>query len=346
VDPLDVDTSRPCGDGAVTKPLVRLEPLWATDALMELQYRFPLSESPFEEVADRIGVPLTQLLAALRGLNARGVLKRVGFYFNYRAARRRAALIALATSQPEEATRYLAQVLEVTHSYLRLHPVYNLWVVGKHRDPEVIVQSAKEAAQRYGEGKWLVLWGVRTHRLSVKYDLYRGVSRAGPLGKVEQNPPTPEDLGIPSRVARSLRVLPLEPRPYRVLAERLGLDENTLHAYMREMLAKGILADPGAALDGHKLGFKYNAMFTLAPASGVDLPELCRWVARSVDEATHVVERDVTPPGAWRHLCYFMFHSVDEALAEPVRERIARSRVVDDVLVIPSLRDMLPGVIR
>ncbi len=330
----------------MTEPAVRLEPRWVVDALMELQYRFPLTETPYQEVADRIGVPLEELIAQLRRLNREGLLKRVGFYFNYRAARRRAALIALQATQPEEATKYLMGVLEVTHSYIRLHPVYNLWVVGKHPDPDKIVEAARNAAERYGSGRWLVLWGVRTHRLSVKYDLYRGISRAGPLGRVEPNPPTPESLGIPTRVARALRVLPIEPRPYKALAAKLGFDEATLHTYMREMLKKGIIGDPGAALDGHKLGFTYNAMFTIAPRSGVELPELCRWVVDNVEEATHVVERSVTPPGAWRHLCYFMFHSVNERQAEPVKERIIKSEVVDDVLIIPSIRDMLPGVIR
>jgi len=327
-------------------PAVKLAPEWLTEALMELQYRFPLSETPYQDVAERLGIDRETLLEHLKRLNREGLLKRVGFYFNYRAARRKAALIAVSTSKPEEATKLFAKMLEITHSYLRSHPVYNLWVVGKHPDPEAIVAAAREVAEKHGNGKWIVLWGVRTHRLSVKYDLYRGVSRAGPMGRVAQNPPTPEDLGIPSRYARSLRVLPLEPRPYRVLAAKLGLDEATLHSYMLELLDKGILGDPGAALDGHRLGFTYNAMFTLAPREGVELPRLCSWVVENVDEATHVVERSVTPPGAWRHLCYFMFHSVDESKAAPVRDRISRSDVVDDVLVIPSIKDMLPGVIR
>ncbi len=332
--------------GQVAEPVVRLEPRWLVDALMELQYRFPLTEDPYAVVAERLGVGEEELLRHLRRLNQEGILKRVGFYFNYRAARKKAALIALATDKPEEATRFLASRLQVTHSYLRIHPVYNLWVVGKHSDPEEIVRAAREAAEAYGDGRWLVLWGVRTHRLSVKYDLYRGVSRAGPYGRVEPNPPRPEDLGVPMRVAQGLRVLPLSPRPFRELAAKYGMEERDLLAAAEELLRHGVLGDPGAALDGHRLGFRYNAMFTLAPAEGVTLPELCRWVSSSVDEATHVVERSVTPEGAWRHLCYFMFHSVDEGLAEPVREKIARCRLVDDVLVIPSVRDLLPGVIR
>ena len=331
---------------AAMEPMVNINPRWLVDALMELQYNFQIIDDPFQPVADKLGIDEDTLLSELRRLNREGILKRIGFYFNYRAARKRAALIALASTRPEDATRYLASVLEVTHSYLRDHPVYNLWVVGKHSDPDMIVRAAEEAAAKYGDGRWLVLWGVRTHRLSVKYDLYRGVSRAGPLGRVNPNPPRPEDLGVSSKVARSFRVLPIERRPFHVLGQRLGLDGETLITLAREMLDKGILGDPGAALDGHRLGFTYNAMFTMAPAEGVKLCDLCKWVVDNVEEATHVVERDVTPPGAWRHLCYFMFHSVKEELAEPVRRKIAAAKVVDDVMVIPSIKDMLPGIIR
>ena len=332
--------------GEERKPVVDIEPRWLVDALMLLQYEFPLEPDPYRVVAERVGVSEEQLLEGLRRLNREGLLKRVGFYLNYRSERKKAALIALRTDKPREATEYLARRLVVTHSYLRSHPVYNLWVVGKHQDPEEIVEAAKSAAELYGDGRWIVLWGVKTHRLSVKYDLYEGVSRAGPYGRVEANPPTPEDLGYSMQLARSLRVLPLEPEPYAVIARRLGLPAGKVYEAAVEMFKHGVLADPGAALDGHRLGFKYNAMFTLAPKDMGMLKELCKWVVDNVPEATHVVERSVTPEGAWRHLCYFMFHAVSEDKASIARRRLASCPLLDDVLVIPSIADMLPGVIR
>ena len=328
------------------EPVIKLEPRWLVDALMLLQYEFPLEPDPYAIVAERLGVSEDELLSQLRRLNREGLLKRVGFYLNYRSEGKKAALIAIATEKPKEATEMFAKLLTVTHSYVRAHPVYNLWVVGKHEDPEKIVEAAKRVAEELGNGKWIVLWGVRTHRLSVKYDLYRGVSRAGPYGRVEPNPPTPEQLGYSMRLARSLRVLPLEPRPYRVIAERLGMSEEDVYQAAVEMFKKGVLADPGAALDGHRLGFTYNAMFTLAPRDMSRLRELCYWVVDNVDEATHVVERAVTPEGAWRHLCYFMFHAVDESLSRIAWEKLKNCPLLDDVLVIPSLADMLPGVVR
>jgi DNA-binding Lrp family transcriptional regulator len=147
-------------------------------------------------------------------------------------------------------------------------------------------------------------------------------------------------------LARALRVLPLEERPYAVIARRLGLTEDQAVKAVHEMLEKGILGDPGAALDGHRLGFHYNGMVTLAPKRMEQLDELCQWVVDNVEDATHVVKRSVTPPGAWRHLCYFMVHAVDEEIVKPVLRRLDGCPYLDDYMVIKSLEDLLPGVIR
>jgi len=327
-------------------PAERLKPSWLPEALMELQYRFPLTPTPYADVASRIGISLDVLIERLRKLKNMGLLKRVGFYLNYRAERKKAALIALAVRDPDAATRFLAERLQVTHSYIRDHLVYNLWIVGKHPSQEEIVRAAEKAARLYGDGRWVVLWGVRTHRLSVKYDLYRGVSRAGPYSTVAQNPPTPQQLGVPMELARALRILPLEPRPYRSLAQSYGMSEDELLDKVKEMLKAGVLGDPGAALDGHRLGFSYNVMYTLAPRSEGQLTSLCSWVNENIEEATHIVERAATPRGAWKHLCYFMFHAVDEKLSKPLEEKLSKCPLLESYMKLRSLRDVLPGVVR
>jgi len=55
-------------------------------ALMELQYSFAFwLPDPYAEASARLGVGEDELLKALSGLRERGVLKRVGFYVNYRS---------------------------------------------------------------------------------------------------------------------------------------------------------------------------------------------------------------------------------------------------------------------
>jgi len=331
----------------MTEPNTPIKDERLVDALMMLQYEFPLhSPHPYSDVAERAGMKEELLLNELKKLSSIGVLKRVGFYINYRAERKKAALIALQVKDPLLSTKLLASLLEVTHSYIRDHDIYNLWVVGKHQDPSTIVESVKLAARKLDVKRWIVLWGVRTYRLSVKFDLYKGVSRAGPFSKITQDPPSLSELGLDKSLVISLRRLPLEPRPYSVIGRRYGMGEDEVHELVLELFKKGILADPGAALDGHKLGFTYNGMFTLAPRNDVSLSTLCEWISENIEEATHVVERDSTPKGAWRHLCYFMFHAVSEKLKTVVEDKLRACSLIDDYMVLKSIRDMLPGVLR
>lgn len=320
---------------------------WVVDALMHLQYKFNMeSTDPYEDTARAINVRTEELLSVLRRLKEEGILKRIGFYMNYRSLRLKAALIAVSTRTPEKVTEYLSSRLIVTHSYLRDHPIYNLWIVGKHEDENHIVDTVKYAAEQYGEKLWLVLWGVRTYRLSVKYDLLRGVSRAGPYSRLNPSPPSPQELGYSLEFVKALRELPLEKNPYRAVGRKFGMTEEEVLASVKELVEKGVLADPGAALDGYSVGFKYNAMFAVAPREEYSVSDLCMWIDDNIEEATHIVERSSTPPKAWRHLCYFMFHSIDENLAATVTRRLDECKLVDSYLVIKSDRDLLPGVIR
>lgn len=311
--------------------------------LMELQYNFPLSEKPFHDVAERLDLGVEKVLEMVKSLKEKGVLKRIGFYVNYKSYKQVAALVAFRADSVDELATDIVSAFTTTHSYIRNHPYYNLWVVVRDRDKDTLRSKIKTIAQKHG-ADYVILWSKRVYRLSVKYDLYRGVSRAGPFSKIVENPPTPQDLGLDINIVRSLRVLPIEARPYAKIAAKYGLSERTLVELAKKLLEEGVLGDPGAALDGHSIGFTYNAMVVMRPATSET--SLCEWIVNNIPEATHVVLRDPWPPEKWSHNCYMMIHAVDESRLKPVYEKLDESPHVKDYLPIISLKDLLPGVIR
>jgi DNA-binding Lrp family transcriptional regulator len=315
------------------------------ELLMRLQYDFPLTKTPFLDLAASMGVGSAELFDAVRKLKEAGIVKRVGFYYNARASRKAVALIAFNVNEPEKLAREAARKLEVTHNYLRECKRYNLWIVARASSEDVLRKAVAKLAGKYS-ASWSILWAVRTYRLSVKYDLHRGVSRAGYLRELPLNPPSPEELGFSRELAHALRSLPLSERPYAVIGEKLGYSEDEVYNAMRLMLGKGILADPGAAIDGRRIGFRVNVMYTLKPRAGVTYEELCSWVARNVEEATHIVLRRAEPDGSWEHLCYFMAHAVSEKALESLDDKLSSSQLVGDFLKLRSLRDFMPGVVR
>jgi DNA-binding Lrp family transcriptional regulator len=311
--------------------------------LMELQYKFPLSPRPFSVVGERLGISEDEIIEHLKHLKEQGILKRIGFYVNYKAYRQVAALVAFRTDDPDELNKLILREFITTHSYIRNHPYYNLWVVVRDKSRELIKEKIARIAEQ-GKADFVILWSKKVYRLSVKYDLYRGTSWAGPYSVIKENPPTPSKLGLSTELVSGFRSLPIMKRPYKNLAEKHGISEEELVKIAAMLLEKGVLGDPGVALDGHKAGFTYNAMVVMEPR--VNEHETCKWIIDNIPEATHVVLREPWPPDKWRHVCYMMIHAKDSSLLKPVYEKIEESPVTKDYLPIISLRDLLPGVIR
>lgn len=142
---------------------------------------------------------------------------------------------------------------------------------------------------------------------------------------------------------RELRILPLEERPYAKIAGKYGFSEEEIISLVKEMLAKGILGDPGAALNGHKIGFVVNGMVVVADDS---IDTLCEKIATSVPEATHVVLREPYPPNSWEHNCYFMVHARRRNILENrVKDRLLAIGA-ENYMIIYSIKDLKPGFIR
>jgi DNA-binding Lrp family transcriptional regulator len=315
-----------------------------TRILEELQYNFPLTKTPYKDSARNIGISTGMLLDKLRKLASTGLIKRIGFYLNYKARRLQAALIAVRVEGGMDSIIDTVSMDEyTTHAYLRDHPVYNVWIVSKRGTREELVDFARRLAERAGTTEWTVLFGVRTWKLSVKYDLARGVSRSASSHVVPPvNPPilTSEELAIATR----LRKLPIEERPYNIIGSELSLGEDHVYNTMINLLRKGALGDPGAALDGGKIGFKENVMLMTRPGNS-DYTDLCRCLA-NVSYTTHVVQREEYPRGSCRYKCYAMVHAVDKARLSRVIDEIVMKCNPSGWLQVKSLRDLKPGVVR
>ncbi|MDM7274931.1 MAG: Lrp/AsnC family transcriptional regulator, partial [Thermoprotei archaeon] len=231
----------------------------------------------------------------------------------------------------------------VTHSFLRDHPVYDVWAVIKRGSKEELLDYVRGLAFKGDVGGWVALFSKRTFKLSVKFDLREGISRAGPYSAIVENPPKPEDLGINPLIPKYVRVLHITERPYAEIASRVGLSEDEIVSLVREMLKKGILADPGAALEGHNIGFSENAMVVLEPES--DEYELCECVSK-LPYTTHVVLREPYPPGSWSHTCYFMVHATSRDKIVKVLDEASRLCRPRSVVPIYSIADLKPEVVR
>ncbi len=310
-----------------------------TELLMKLQYEFPLTPRPLCDIADSMGRTCNSILAEAKRLIGEGIVKRIGFYLNVKTIGLKPVLVAVKPHQLESVEQVISKFKEITHAYLRDHPTLKLWVVVRVRN----LNEAIELAKMLGEN-WVLFPSERTYKLSVKYDLYKGVSRAGPYSMVREDAPPPEAYGIPRSIARQLtRLEPVE-EPYKPIAEKLGISIEEAIEKVRKMLESGTLLDPGAALDGYKLGFRSNAMTVIEYSENI-----CKCVAEQ-PYTTHVVERSVYPEEArseWgTRLCYFMVHATSRKKALAIVQNVLDSCGAKPLHVLFSIADLAPGRVR
>lgn len=312
--------------------------------LNELQYNFPLSKTPYQDISNRLDIQVNQLLDRLKSLKSIGIIKRIGFYLNYRAKHQQAALIALSTNANySEITNYLIRDKNTSHAYIRDHPSFDLWIVSKRKSREELVDFARYLANKYRVKNWIVLLGVKTWKLSVKYDLIKGVSRSSQrYVNLSDGILILDDHELV--LAEKLKSLPFEPRPYDVISRSLGLSVETVYNRMLLLVKKGVLGDPGAALDGRKLGFIENGMLMMSPYND-DYEELCGCLAHN-EYTTHVVQREAYPPGSCEMGCYAMIHAVSREKLEFLRDQVVSQCRPRKWLLIRSIGDLKPGIIR
>lgn len=109
--------------------------------LQALQYDFPLSERPYDVIADRLQIPVDELWSRVKKLLDDGVIRRIGASLDSRKLGFSSTLAAVSIEpdKVEMASEVIGGFPEVTHSYLRKDQ-FNIWFTIIAPDQERIAQ--------------------------------------------------------------------------------------------------------------------------------------------------------------------------------------------------------------
>jgi DNA-binding Lrp family transcriptional regulator len=96
--------------------------------LWELQHDFPLTERPYEVVADRLQISSEQLWSRIERMLDEGVIRRMGASFDSKKLGFSSTLAAVSVGPEivDRAAEVIGEFPEVTHNYLR-NDVFNIW---------------------------------------------------------------------------------------------------------------------------------------------------------------------------------------------------------------------------
>ncbi|WP_459909535.1 siroheme decarboxylase subunit beta [Desulfotomaculum defluvii] len=130
--------------------------------------------------------------------------------------------------------------------------------------------------------------------------------------------------------------LPLESRPFEVLAHRLGISEEEFITRVHAIQQAGIMRRIGAALRHHRVGFSANAMIVWQIPEDMII-EVGEQMAK-LAEVTHCYQRVSLPQ--WPYNFYTMVHGHSQEECQHIAEKLSAIAGVKDYRLLYSVAEL------
>ncbi|MGD8228198.1 MAG: Lrp/AsnC family transcriptional regulator [Desulfobacteraceae bacterium] len=129
--------------------------------------------------------------------------------------------------------------------------------------------------------------------------------------------------------------LPLDPRPFAVMAEKIGISEAEFVDRVRFLKERGVIRRFGATLRHQEAGFSSNAMIAwVVPEHEVDKAGETMAKFR---EVTHCYQR--RPQKDWKYNLYTMIHGDNENECFKIAQRISDETGIEEYILLFSEKE-------
>jgi DNA-binding Lrp family transcriptional regulator len=223
------------------------------------QRGFPLVSEPFKLIGEKVGATEAQVIRALRELQARGAVSRVGAVFA--PNRIGAGTLAALAAPPDRLEQVAAQVSAfagVDHNYQREHR-FNLWFVATGSSPARLAELLDRIEAETGL-PIIRLRLLEEFHIDLGFDLSGGhkTEHAGRVAHADMGCQVP---ALERRLLAALQDgLEISPHPFAELAARAGLTEGMALELIERWLATGLIKRFGVVVRHRELGYQANAM--------------------------------------------------------------------------------------
>jgi DNA-binding Lrp family transcriptional regulator len=306
-----------------------------------IQSDFPLVSQPFAALGERFGCSEGEIIERLGALKRRRIIRQISAIFDTRSLGYRSSLVAMRVERGrvEKAARVINSHPGVTHNYERNH-AFNLWftiAVPPTMDLQRHVDRLHELA---GAASTRILQTLRLFKIGVQLDMTgeeRITAQAEPVYGDHKRPKQVRELTLVEQgVVRELQEdLPLEPRPFAPMAERIGIAEDELFARAAALQDEGLLRRFAAILYHRKAGYRANAMgvWKVPPE---DMDRIGPLVA-SYKAVSHCYQRPIYPD--WPYNLFSMIHGHTKEECEEVIAAISAATGITEYAALYSTRE-------
>lgn len=303
-----------------------------------LQFDFPLVPRPFSRVADKLKISESEVIALIKLLKKKKIIREISGLFNSRRLGFISTLVAFKV-EPKLLDK-VALVINshpgVSHNYSR-QDEWNLWFTLTAPRGISLRKEVEKLSNQYGVKDYMILPMLDAFKGDVRFDLGGGNV---PKKKILDNSFEEDDifnLTEEDKVYLSLleEDLPIVSKPFELIAKRHNMSESDLlskaHFYIENRLMKRF----SASLDHLKIGFKTNAMVVWnAPLEKVEKVAL---KIIKFPQVGHCYQRAKYPN--WDYSLYCTVHGKNHKECETTISSIAQKISVKDYKVLYSLKE-------
>ena len=137
--------------------------------IKELQYNFPLTLTPFNDIAKNLNVSEEKVLSTIEKLKNKGIIRRIGVIINKEKVGYKSLLIAIKVYEnKEEVISYINSLVNVTHNYLRDNE-WNIWFTFNYSSEEQL-RNLLEKLDNFKQVKdYMLLPSEKTVKIDARF---------------------------------------------------------------------------------------------------------------------------------------------------------------------------------
>ena len=295
------------------------------------------------------------VLTRLTELKRQNVLRQISAIFDTRRLGYKTTLVAMAL-EPDKLHRAAMEINRhpgVSHNYAREGSYYNLWFTLAVPPEHDLEATANHMGRKTGAIESRIMPTIRFFKIGVNFDMVNqqgssynfrpdGFNPAG--GPASGSNPDEADSWNKAQVVsewekeaiRQMQEdLPLVPRPFNPVAERLSITLPELFALGENFQERRIMRRYSAVLHHRRSGFRSNAMIVWKVPP--ERSEEVGLIMAGHKAVTHCYERPTFPD--WPYTHFTMVHATTPEGCEEYSQEISDATGITDRLALYSTRE-------
>lgn len=308
------------------------------DLLNIIQKNFPLKKRPFLEIGNLLNIEEEKVIEVLKELQKKKILRQISAIFNPWFFGHKSALFAFKVSSEklEKAISIINKHPGVSHNYLRDHK-YNLWFILVNLPERDLLKEAHRLAELCEIDEYLYLPALKTFKISTVFEneVINNYAKEEIL-ETESGKLNKDFSEKDKNLVKALQEpIPLVKNPFEKIANSLGMEEEEIFSWIKEMKKKGALRRFGALLKHDKLGFKTNVMVAWEVEKN-KMEDIVKKLSKNLF-ITHCYERKTYPH--WKYNLYTMCHFKEEKEKEKI-PLLAREFGIKNYVMLETIKEL------